>query len=319
MLRETNVDRTDRDSGRGLKVNAQTGRMEPRDRSTENIISVFPSKRSKKKRKQAAIIEPQPVPEPKPQEPVYNARRWADRMPGRIVFPRKPTLAMQKLPVNKINGRHRGKLIFIYGNGPSLQLAQRYHEELSHFPSIGIYVSYWLVHSSHILFADVWKMNAMVHSELLAQNSYVFCGRNPPDIPLYNTFARYRGRSFFSSDWSDGLCKAGNSLLPALNLAYIMGASEIALLGIDLHTPRHFYTNKEEYSTRPFFLQMGRRFWSAHKRKKSYPNANRIAGYCMKSIEFLKRRNIKVWNCSRGYSLKHCEKIRLKKLLASNL
>jgi len=245
---------------------------------------------------------------------VVRSLKWQNIGPENLSFPDPPTLAMKKLATEEIHGRHKNELIFIFGNGPSLLLADEYRKQIAKFASIGIYVSYWFIYSKYIMYADIWKVSVRCHNELLLQDSYVFCSRNPPDIPLYNTFARYQGKEF-SSNWDEGLCKTVNSMIPALNLAYLFGASEIALLGIDLNDADHFYL-RDEYADRPYYKELGIKLWGKCKKDNRFPNVKEVVRQCGRAVKFLENRGIKVWNCSPNSLLNCCEKIDIATLLS---
>lgn len=286
---------------RNMRFNRDTGRMEPDGRDAMRTQKKLWELDPKMKRGKVKVKRP------------FKFDRKG------IIVPAKPTNAMKKLSADEINNRHSGELMFIYGNGTSLWLVEQYKKQLKQYAGIGIYVSYWIIPSRYIMFADISRMSTAYHNELIRQDSYVFCSREPR-IPYYNHFGQYNEtgnhNGMLSGDFGCGLYKAGNSSFCAINLAYIMGAKEIALIGIDLDTVLHFYSYKKQFADRQFYKErhelMMRKY--AHWKGK-YPGGNRILDRLRPVARFLESKGVKMWNCSPNSLLDCCERTSLGELL----
>jgi hypothetical protein len=81
----------------------------------------------------------------------------------------------------------------------------------------------------------------------------------------------------------------------AVNLAYLFGAAEIALLGIDLQDSSHFYS--ESGRGRPFL------------------HASRILEDLWWMSRAMTAKGLKLWNCSRESAVRGFERIELPALL----
>jgi len=216
-----------------------------------------------------------------------------------IVVPEKVTGAMAILEAKKINNRHPGETIFIYGNGPSLAKAiKNKKRELAKYISIGINVSYWLLKPSYLIFMETRKLSAEAVSNLLQKDYPVFTQDIDHPFPW---FTKIKTSSFMSDDFALGCYNEeyrGNSLLPSINLAYIMGAKNIVLLGVDFHKHNHFYTVNKKYRSRPFFHLEQTRKRIFEQETHEYPFFDYIHKYLHYIESFTRQRGVKIWNCN---------------------
>jgi hypothetical protein len=148
-----------------------------------------------------------------------------------------------------IENIHRAELIFVLGNGPSVSEMTRFKEELSTFTTVGVNRIPLLFEPTYLLFLDVrvW----LTDRELIERSKSIkFCSDRIP-VPFFNRFARYRSKTrddVLSDSYSKGLFWSRSSVVPAVNLAYLFGASAIALIGVDLNDASHFYDERGKYS-----------------------------------------------------------------------
>jgi hypothetical protein len=200
------------------------------------------------------------------------------------------------LAPDEIEGRHKGELVFVLGNGPSLSLAQEHAAKLPGFTTVGVNRSFALLRTTYLLFLDVsfWAVHA---EEVLACDSVVFCPKRL-HLPYFTQFSRHHARDkkdVLSESWRDGLYWSRSSGVAAINLAYLFGASEIALLGVDLRDRSHFYSDSGR--NRPFL------------------HVDRILEDLWWMSRKLQARGVKLWNCSPESAVRGFEKIGLGTLL----
>jgi len=122
--------------------------------------------------------------------------------------------------------------------------------------------------------------------------------------PHFNRFKRYypgkllergiEGNFPLSNNWHYGLRFSRSSVVPAINIAYLQGAAEIALLGVDLNDYSHF--NSEEFKGTP------------------YPEAETILKDLWEIAKFLKSDGVRCWNCSPDSAVRGWEKVSLRKM-----
>ena len=207
--------------------------------------------------------------------------------------PSRPSLR----PSGDVEDRHEGELVFVLGNGPSLLLIRGHESSLENFTTIGVNRSFLMLRTSYLLFLDgsFWAMKS---KEILRCGIPVFC---PKRLRLgsFRQFGRYRSRDrhdVLSERWEDGLYWSRSSAVPAVNLAYLFGASQIALLGVDLNDNSHFYS--KQGSGQPFL------------------HADRILEDLWRISRSLAEKDVKTWNCSPDSAVRGFEKIGLAELLA---
>jgi hypothetical protein len=234
----------------------------------------------------------------KGEEVCVEGREYLDLlMAGRIeVGNTEAVPASPVLPGSEIEGRHKGELIFVLGNGPSLLSARDHETQLRAFTTIGVNRAYRLLQTTCLLFLDrsFWAAESR---EILESGSAVFCPKRL-GLPYFTQFGRYRSshkKDVLSETWADGLYWSRSSGVAAVNLAYLFGAAEIALLGIDLRDSSHFYS--ERGRGRPFL------------------HADRILEDLWWISRALVRKGLKLWNCSEESAVRGFEKAALQALL----
>ena len=161
-------------------------------------------------------------------------------------------------------GRHKGEDVFVYGNGPSLRLAEQHREQLGQREwmgtslSIGINYSYQLLLSPYYLFSerDFWRFGSGI-----PRDNPVFCPmeftRPEEEVKIPENFVPCKqyvpsnGEPPLSLDCERGLrydrvqeIHAKNSAVMAVNLASMLGAGRVLLLGIDMKNGAHFYSDE---------------------------------------------------------------------------
>lgn len=145
-----------------------------------------------------------------------------------------PVSSIDKL--SRINGMLKGKRVFVIGSGPSLKgfdLSRLDNEET-------IAVNHTLEHyakAKHFLFGDPRVYGYVRHILDGGYKGNVF-GSYHADLGPYesendNVYVFAKNWSRVTDQIEDGLYSDFNSGMEAVNLALIMGASEIYLLGID--------------------------------------------------------------------------------------
>jgi hypothetical protein len=234
----------------------------------------------------------------KGEEVVVEGREYLDLlMAGRVAHecgcePKQPPV----LAPGRIEGRHKGELIFVLGNGPSLALATRYRRELEAITTIGVNRVYKLLSPTYLLFLDrvLWGTDS---EEILACGSLVLCPRRLR-LPYFTRFGRYHAKSredVLSERWQDGLYWSRSSSVAALNLACLFGATGIALLGVDLRDRSHFYSGRGR--NRPFL------------------HADEILEDLWWMSRKMLEKGIRLWNCSPDSAVRGFEKVELSALL----
>lgn len=198
---------------------------------------------------------------------------------------------------DEIEGRHAGQTVFVLGNGPSLKLAAPRRQELAACVTVGVNRSFRLIESNYLLFLDhrIW---ASLSEEILACGALVFCPRRL-HLPYFTQFGRYHAKNkqdVLSQRWRDGLYWSRSSVAAAVNLAYLFGAAQIALLGVDLQDNSHFY--------------------SGYGYKQEFPHKARIIEDLWWMSRRLRAHGVRLFNCSPESVLRGFDTITLKKLLA---
>ena len=231
-------------------------------------------------------------------EVTVEGREYLDLlMARRIESPEGPEPAgpMILAPAD-IEGRHRGELVFVLGNGPSLSLAEDWKQELEASTAIGVNRSFLLLRTEYLLFLDgpFWVSDS---EQILDCGSVVFCPRRL-HLPYFTAFGRYHARDkqdVLSETWADGLYWSRSSGVAAINLAYLFGAAEIALLGIDLRDRSHFYSERGCN-------------WQ-------FQHADKILEDLWWMSRRLRDRGVKLWNCSPDSAVRGFDSIELETLL----
>lgn len=134
----------------------------------------------------------------------------------------------------------------------------------------------------------------------------------PSIPPHYKRFKRYMPGMFLnagpdsclplSKDWDWGLRFSRSSVVPAINIAYLQGAAEIVLLGVDLNDYTHF--NDAEYG--PEGLDWG---------DQPYPQKAKIVGDLERIAKFLEIEGVRCWNCSPDSAVRGWKKVSLNRML----
>jgi len=235
---------------------------------------------------------------PRGEEIVLEGSEYIDLLAaGRLDAPVKPeTVHQPALEPHVIEGCHKGEIIFVLGNGPSLELAKKCKRQLEALTAIGVNRSFRLLKTKYLLFLDgpLWVTDS---EQILQCGSTVFCPQRLR-LPYFTPFARYSARNredVLSQEWSSGLYWSRSSAVAAINLAYIFGAAEIALLGVDLRDYTHFYSGKGS--------------------NRSFPHADKIIEDLWWMSRRLLDKGIKLWNCSPDSAVRGFEKTELGALL----
>lgn len=203
------------------------------------------------------------------------------------------------LKAEEIIGAHKGKLIFVLGCGPSLLEAEQYKETIeSMHISVGVNQSYLLFESQYIIFLDKhsWKFDK---ERLCSMRTHIFTSINTK-APGVNSFVQYippGGGPFLTEHIDHGLFGTRSSIYPAINLAYLLGASAIALLGVDLYSNSHFWSLTTEFQNNPV-LRDRKKFWQSKAANPNYPGGTKIAQTINKLGTYMKNRGVKLFNCS---------------------
>jgi len=230
-----------------------------------------------------------------------------DKSTGREMFVfrgREPKTSPYVYPVLKpseINGRHQGKLVFILANGPSLLQAEPHIKRISRHITIGINLSYLLMDADHLVWLDK-SLYERQRPELEKMRSHLFT-RKKSLTPGVNIFAEYKVEKknghftrILSPRFEEGLVAGFTSLFAAINLAYVMGAGEIALLGVDLDNAKHFYTDNPRWESNRFLAHFKDKL-RAREKRKTYGGHPMIVEYTCAMAALLKAKGVKCWNC----------------------
>lgn len=236
---------------------------------------------------------------------VKNGRASIDWVPvshKSIVPPKKKTTAMSYLSPEEINGRHVDDTIFILGNGPSLKDTLGYKKKLRKSICISIYVAYWVIACEYILFADLNRLGSAMYEELLRLDSHVFTSNNSRISKWFNKYQQnmaYNGS--LSARYEDGLVNGGGSLFIAINLAYVMGAKKIIMIGCDMNNGKHFYDDMPEFHKTTFynFVKEDNVKRNPPKRK-GYKGAEIVVPVLKKTKKFLAKNDVQLINTSKN-------------------
>lgn len=197
----------------------------------------------------------------------------------------------------RIENLHPGELIFVLGNGPSASEITRFQGELSALTTIGVNRILLLFEPTYLLFLDmkVW----LTDRDLIQKSKSIkFCSNRVP-IPFFNRFTRFSGGTrdnVLSNSYSRGLFWSRSSIVPAVNLAYLFGASAIALVGVDLNDSSHFYDN--------------------HGRDSEFLHRDEVLEHLYIMSKALIQRNVECYDCSPSGRVRSFQKIGLAELLA---
>jgi len=147
----------------------------------------------------------------------------------------------------ELKDKHKGEVIAILGNGPSLKEADK--SLIATMTTIGINASPVFFDSDYLIMLDKTTVENRIK---LVRRS-----RSIPFLPFptglldeYHTYTNYQPRkheSQLSSDIKDGLRWSNTSIMPAINLAYVMGARAVILFGLDMNANNHFYKEKKKH------------------------------------------------------------------------
>ena len=217
------------------------------------------------------------------------------------------------LPHDKrpINNRHLGETIFILGDGPSLKnipkaIFDKYTTIGANRINLHYTPTYQMGVDSRILFnhrnpfqssktQKFWAYSCNCGKEYTPAHDQDIHIKKAGAINSYNPdgmFYRYKveegyevefwNEPILSPKFEDGLRIGRSILLPMINLAYIMGAKQIVLCGIDMKNNNHFYqplNNRQEQEA-----------------SLPYPHFEIIMKALDKVAAFLKKKRIKVFN-----------------------
>ena len=233
--------------------------------------------------------------------PLYH--RWKPIVHNAIICPQKKTKAMYIFDSKEIKNKHKGEDIFVLGNGPSVKDVLEYGDYFKKANCISIYVAYWLLHCNYVLFSDIVKLGAEVYEELLSLDSYVFA--KDYSMKKYKDFPRYfnkirstsvSGTGILANEIDEHLYNGGGSVFLAINLAYILGAKNIIMLGIDMDSGEHFYDNMKQFHNRSFykFVKSAR-----SPNIKRYKGDKRVIKNMKKVERFLNSKGVNLINCSK--------------------
>ena len=126
----------------------------------------------------------------------------------------------------------------ILGNGPSMALA--IGRDLSKYVVLGINRAYQAVKCDYLIFIDR-EIVEMHGEDLVSLDCPVWCPEEfaiAPRCPVPDKFHRLKRnmqpQNALGESWQEGLYFSGCQPMAAVNFAYLMGAREIVLLGVDL-------------------------------------------------------------------------------------
>lgn len=223
-----------------------------------------------------------------------------------IVPPKKPTKGMDTLSHKQIYNRNKGETIFLLGNGPSLLDGKKYKKQLESKCCLSIYVAYWMFHCDYVLFSDLPKYDADVYEELLALDSYVFV--KDYSKKHYVNFPRYFNKiptkpisndGALSDSLTEPFYNGGGSVFLAINLAYILGAKNIAMLGIDMDSGEHFYDKIKKFHKNSFYKYGASINAKRNPPGRGYKGSVRARNNMKKVKKFLKDKGVGLFNCSK--------------------
>jgi len=234
-----------------------------------------------KDRVQAQVAEAPPKPQRKDAVPDVQMRpgweksgrhgRLSPKM-RRVGIP-EGLAVRQPLDARKINGMHTGETVFVLGSGKSLLALDEYPELLDR-PCIGVNLIYLRYLPRYLLFLDriFWDKDEAVLREL---DTHIFCPKkfNTPFNSFYQLVGNTKGL-MVSEDYEHGLVGSVNSIISALNLAYVMGASTIAMLGVELDNTEHFFDSSPECWETNAVLKKKKPYW---RNKKDFPGSGLVA------------------------------------------
>lgn len=175
-------------------------------------------------------------------------------------------------------GRHAGETVFVLGNGPSLKEASP--DALSKVTTIGVNRAPEYHDPDYLVWLDskFLEENAELVSSSRAEK---FAAAKIRAAHPYRRFKRYSPRPnqpLLSGNYETGLFWSYTSVFPAINLAWIFGASAIVLCGVDLLDRSHFYSNEG--------------------RGEPFHNSQRIIKHMQRLADFADKRGLKIINAS---------------------
>jgi len=221
------------------------------------------------------------------------------------------------LAAGEINDRHKGELIFVFGNGPSLWDANAHRKALENFATIGTALSFYFIDTDYLPITEkgVWVYCA---GKLLSFEGAVLYPHyhNKPlwQVPVFTHFACSfinPSRARLNRRFEQGVSVWGGAMM-ALDFAYIMGAKEIALLGVDLYSNEHFYTGHEQEFNSRFINDISAIRFPV---RKEFPHVVPRMQIWPQLAAQLESEGVKVWNCSEKSALTCFEKMPIAEVL----
>lgn len=154
----------------------------------------------------------------------------------------RQVLKLEAVPLHALNGRHRGELIFVIGNSASL-LDMDWKLMLP-YTTIGVNRILELMDPTYLLVVDKAVMREQWERMQKARcQKIIYNGAFEVDFrfryqgPYYSTGMMTSHAPLLGLKGDLHLCPAGNTAYEAVQIAYRMGAREIALAGVDLYWP----------------------------------------------------------------------------------
>jgi len=197
----------------------------------------------------------------------------------------------------EIKDTHHGDTIIVLGNGPSL--AGFDFRLLQGYVTIGTNVIRKMnFDPDYLVVMDrkCWLNNKEIVS---GGHGTVFIADNVFDAPeQFIRYGRYYNDNppFFASEFNDGLFWSNTVIMPAINLAWLMGAETIILLGLDLHDQAHCHDTENG---------MGEEF----------PRTNKILKDFERLSEFVKGRRFHILNANPDSRVKSFPFVEIKHII----
>lgn len=150
-------------------------------------------------------------------------------------------------PLKNLNGRHRGETIFVIGAGPQLaHIPERELKELESRTTIGVNMTFYKLAPTYFLSAYIGQVilaRQQVPQSTLIHMRPVY---KPPLVPGTVTVQRKHfdpavGLTNRFSGRRPTLFTKRNVALGATHLAYILGARQIAYIGVEQRNQLHFW------------------------------------------------------------------------------
>jgi len=171
--------------------------------------------------------------------------------------------------MSDLKNKHTDETVVVLGNGPSINDIDL--TLLNDVVTIGVNLIGRAMNPDYLLWLEQDCLPgtkcAGIFDEFASTPGRKFVAREVARNHLFETFEHYQPGEegpLLSGDFDQGLYWSRTVAFPAINLAYILGASRIVLAGIDMNDQSHFHS--DEGKDKPYFEVAAERIMRDYQR-----------------------------------------------------